>query len=365
MKKAISILAGAMIALASSLAVAQPKTADELYKEGEKQYNLGEFTKAIEAFKGAYALEDKPAYLYNIAQSYRQLGDCKNAVFFYKRFLSLKANDTAKPLSASLKADIDNRLKELDACAKQAEAIKNKPPDENLPPDGGDTGDGDTGDTGDTGGGGPDVADTGDDGDEGDEGDEGEGDGDVSIGVTQPVEGPRIIAARLAAGGSKVGAGDLDVPIQVSFALTAGYPLALMPKLTLELGAGFTFTPVPYDKPGGETGGATLMSVLANVGVTYAITPKFAVHGDVGAGGMFFGGLDEGNPFTMDGAEATGALGMFNLRVAASAEYAVTPNFLVVATPIAFSYSPPASGLIEDISALTRIDFMLGVGYRM
>ena len=32
----------------------------------------------------------KPAYLYNVAQAYRQGGKCKDAAFFYKRYLSLK-----------------------------------------------------------------------------------------------------------------------------------------------------------------------------------------------------------------------------------------------------------------------------------
>ena len=38
------------------LAMAQPKTADDWYKEGETQYNLGNFDKAADAFKQGYAL---------------------------------------------------------------------------------------------------------------------------------------------------------------------------------------------------------------------------------------------------------------------------------------------------------------------
>jgi hypothetical protein len=372
MIKPRSFVAALLVALALSPAHAQPKqSADDLYKDGVKQYNLGEFSKAIEQFKAAYALEDKPAYLYNIAQAYRQLGDCKNALFFYRRFLSLKANDTAKPLPANLKAEIEGRIAELDACAKEADSIKGRPPDTQLPPDGdgttttdgGTTGstDGTTGDgtDGGTTGTGPDVAQADGDGD-------GDGEDEGEVGVTAPAPaGPRLIAIRAVAGAAKVMAGDSDVPIQFSTALTAGYPLRLGPKLTLELGVGFTFTPVPYKKPGGESGTGTLTSLLGNVGVTYAVARKIGIHADVGAGVLWFGGLAEGNPFTEGQMETSGALGMFNLRVAATIDYAVTPNFLVVATPIAFSYSPPKDGLVEDISSLTRLDFMLGVGYRM
>jgi hypothetical protein len=364
MKQLLSMFAAAaLIAFAMSPAVAQPaKTADDYYKDGGKQYNLGNFDKAIENFKQAYAIRDNPAYLYNIAQAYRQLRDCKNALFFYKRFLSLKANDTVKPLSPSLKAEIEGRIVELDECAKTADAINERPPDQNLDPDGDGDGDGKDGnDTDGTGDGtGKDVAAV-DDPEVGPDGEE----IDTGVTKTHTYEQPKFITARLEAGGAKVGAGDLDVPIQVTVALTAGYPLNLAPKFTLELGAGFTFTPVPYDKTGGETGNATLLSVLGNVGATYAITPKLGLHGDVGAGVLVFGGLDMGNPFTVGGLATTGGLTMFNIRIAASIEYAVTNNFLIVGTPIAFSYSPAHKDLVEGISGLTRLDFMLGLGYRM
>jgi len=56
---------------------------------------------------------------------------------------------------------------------------------------------------------------------------------------------------------------------------------------------------------------------------------------------------------------------MFHVRVGASADYAITPNVIATITPIAFSYSPPKEGLKDDIKSITRLDFMLGLGYRM
>ena len=41
------------------LAVAQPKTADDWYKEGETQYNLGNFDKAADAFKQGFDARDR------------------------------------------------------------------------------------------------------------------------------------------------------------------------------------------------------------------------------------------------------------------------------------------------------------------
>ena len=112
------------------------KTADDWYKEGETQYNLGNFDKAAEAFKQGFALETdeskKPAYLYNVAQAYRQGNKCKDAAFFYKRYLSLKDQDTVKPLKPEKRAEIEQRITELEECAKNQDAIAKKPPDNTL-----------------------------------------------------------------------------------------------------------------------------------------------------------------------------------------------------------------------------------------
>ena len=71
--------------LVPMLALAQPKTPDDWYTEGETQYNLGNFDKAADAFKQGFAAETveskKAAYLYNVAQAYRQGGKCKDAAF--------------------------------------------------------------------------------------------------------------------------------------------------------------------------------------------------------------------------------------------------------------------------------------------
>src|SRR4051794_15336390 len=107
----ISSIASALV-LIPALALAQPKSADDWYKEGENQYNLRNFDKAIDAFKRGFELEQsdskKAAYLYNIAQSYRQGDNCKEAQFFYKRYLAFKEADTKKPLSAEKKKELED-----------------------------------------------------------------------------------------------------------------------------------------------------------------------------------------------------------------------------------------------------------------
>jgi tetratricopeptide (TPR) repeat protein len=333
-----------------ALVSAQSKTADDFYKEGETQYNLGNFLPAVEAFKKGYELEPdnskKAAYLYNVAQSYRQAKDCSQAQFFYKRYLALKAEDKVKPLKPEKRADIEAIIKDLDVCVQQQEALKNRQPDSTNAPDnevvrpdgkpnkgGGDVGSSDDG--------------------EGDDGD------DTSITKTTETT-PKLLSVRVVGGAGKVFAGsDINVPLQAKFGLLAGYPLAVAPKTVLDLGAGFTFTPIPLE----GMGTAKMMSVFANAAGSYEVAPKVSLRGDLGAGVMLFSGVSESR-FTT-GRMTSGALPMLHVRVGISADYAITPNVIATLTPFAFTYSPPKDGLDESIKSITSIDFMVGVGYRM
>ena len=366
------------ILLVPVLAWAQPRTADEWYKEGENQYNLGNFDKAVDAFKQGFSLETndskKAAYLFNVAQSYRQANDCKNAQFFYKRFLSLKDNDTIKPLSAKTRKDVEDRIAELDVCIQQAASISRKPPNNNLPPDGEssdktpptDGNDGHKDTRKDPRKGARKGVAVGKHRDDDDDSDSDDDDGSVTR--AGRVTAPHVISARITGGGTKVNAGNVEVPVQATFALVAGYPIAINKQLTLDVGGAFTFTPVPYQVkpvPGMPPANATarLIAVMADVGATYEVIPKLGLRGDVGLGALFFSNVSE-SQFTSY-APTSGALTMFHLRAALSADYAVTPNLIVTATPVAFTFSPPKEGLSQDIDSITSIDFMIGIGYRM
>lgn len=350
-----------LLLIPAAVAWAQPRTPDDWYKEGEKQYSLQNFDKAVEAFKQGFALETsdlkKTAYLYNIAQAYRQANDCKDAYFYYKRFLALVA-DTGKPLAATTRNQVEERIKELEVCAQQAANISKKPPDSNLSPDG------DTGDKGRPPGETrqepprKEVATAPK---------QPEPDGDQEdTGVTQPATTgqPRVISARVIGGGSKVNAGNISVPVQATFGVIGGYPIPVNSRLTVEAGAAFTFTPAPYQSQmsgitGNKTG--TLWGAMANAGVTYEVMPSLGIRGDLGLGALVFAGIDQ-SPFT-NNAPTSGALGMFHVRAAVSADYAITPNIVLTAMPGAFGYSPAAAGIAGGGSIIS-FDFMVGIGYR-
>jgi hypothetical protein len=52
------------------------------------------------------------------------------------------------------------------------------------------------------------------------------------------------------------------------------------------------------------------------------------------------------------------------VRGAVSADYAVTPNVVITATPFAFAYTPSPAGFMSAISSLTTMSFLVGVGYQ-
>jgi tetratricopeptide repeat protein len=357
------------VLLLPALAWAEPKSADDWYKEGANQYNLGNFDKAVEAFKRGFELEPddskKPIYLYNVAQSYRLANDCKNALFFYRRFLSLKANDPSKPIPAKTRKEIEDRIPELEACVQQQSSISKKPPNNNLPPNGNGNADGDGDKTPPDGG---DRKDPHKDPHKVVAKGNGNGDGeeDDGGGVTKPARfaGPHVISARLTGGVTKVNAGNvIRVPPKVTFGLLAGYPIAINKQLTIDAGAAFTFTPVPYTTNTMTSSTAQLWGAMADAGATFEVIPKLGLRADVGVGALFFAGVNE-SPFT-NNAPTSGALTMFHFRGAVSADYAVTPNIVITVTPFAFSYSPPKAGLDMSITAITSIDFMAGIGFRM
>lgn len=85
----------AVILVVSSVAMAD-SNADEakrLYALGNQHFALAEYEPAVNAFKEAYRLKEDPAFLYNIAQCYRQMrGQEENAIRLYRSFLQRVPN---------------------------------------------------------------------------------------------------------------------------------------------------------------------------------------------------------------------------------------------------------------------------------
>ena len=337
---ALGVLLGASLCLSARAEAecdsAQKARAKALYDKGNVHYNLGRWKEAIDQFTQAYETCDNPDLLFNIAQAYRQDGNCSRSIFFYKRFLALKPN-------TPYKADAEKFISQLQpGCVEQPEpkeqpkeqpkeitqpetppptTIENKPdpvgPDEEYE--------------------------------------------DEEVVISHP----RIVSLRAAGGPSYLSAGgDLD-KLLLGISGGVAYPLHV-DKVGIEPGVLVSYSPVPWDNESlGASGTVGLIGLLANAGITYPLAPRFGLRGDVGAGVLVLSGVTKaGNPFLEMGDTADGALSRFHLRLAAGVEFAVAPGFILSAQPV-ISYSPVGSDLNSEISSITRFEILVGAGYRM
>ena len=106
---------------------AQPKNRDarEHLKHGARLYNNQDFKAAIDEFKAGALAEPCSTFDYDLGQSYRQLGEYKEALWHYQRFL-----DDGKPTGEVLLA-VTEWITEMRA--HLANAARTMPPTEPAP----------------------------------------------------------------------------------------------------------------------------------------------------------------------------------------------------------------------------------------
>ena len=106
----------ALAALWSAPAAADPTRARAHFDLAKRYFEVNEYRRAMDEFKVAYVEEPDPAFLYNIAECHRRLGEVPDALIFYRRFLQLA------PASAPARASVEKRVAELQARIRDAQA---------------------------------------------------------------------------------------------------------------------------------------------------------------------------------------------------------------------------------------------------
>src|SRR3954451_20971836 len=92
------------------------------YKKGRSLYNISEYRAALDEFKQAYVLHEDPAFLYNIAQCHRQLGNHREAITFYKRFLAESPHAPNRREIERLIGELEEKAAAAPQGAKEKEA---------------------------------------------------------------------------------------------------------------------------------------------------------------------------------------------------------------------------------------------------
>lgn len=101
--------------------------AEQALREGRRHYDLREWKVAIDKFKTSYKLAPTREALFNLAQAFRQNGDCKDAVGTYKTYLRNYPG-------ASNRGQVEQLIEDLGDCPAPVVAPPKEPPVVAPPP---------------------------------------------------------------------------------------------------------------------------------------------------------------------------------------------------------------------------------------
>lgn len=127
----IAVLALALVgaaAHADECTKEQKATSKLHFDEGAKAFRLNNLPKAAEAFKAAYDACPLPLFLYNLGQTYRQLKDNEQALYFYKQFLS------STDATDNRRHDVEEWIAQLKQQIESQRRIQEAPPPGPEPP---------------------------------------------------------------------------------------------------------------------------------------------------------------------------------------------------------------------------------------
>ena len=98
---------------------AATRTARRHFQKGEKLFALGRFDEALAQYEQAFEARPLPAFLFNIGQCHRNLGNYDQAIFSFRKYLS------ASP-DADNREDVEALIDELEADKQRAEEAERR-----------------------------------------------------------------------------------------------------------------------------------------------------------------------------------------------------------------------------------------------
>jgi hypothetical protein len=98
-----------------------PASAETLFRRGVDAYDEGRYDAALRSFQEAYRIAPEPSILFNMAQAYRAIGDCRKALEALDAVITANGADRSLVNRARAKRD------ELERCAS-AQAAPDPPP---------------------------------------------------------------------------------------------------------------------------------------------------------------------------------------------------------------------------------------------
>src|SRR5438270_13224774 len=115
MRVAVTLLVLALLAAQAAPARASGDDEERArghYEIGVGLYRLGDYQGALKEFGAGYELAHKPGFLLNLGQTYRKLGELREARDMYRQFLSaVRSDDAARPQAQKVLAEIEDAIR--------------------------------------------------------------------------------------------------------------------------------------------------------------------------------------------------------------------------------------------------------------
>jgi hypothetical protein len=96
------------LVLASATISAAP-TAEQLYDEGQRDYDAGNYSGAVARWKAAYEASRLPLLIFNIAQAHRLAGNCTIALESYHQYIVLEPRSEQSDLARGFVGELEQR----------------------------------------------------------------------------------------------------------------------------------------------------------------------------------------------------------------------------------------------------------------
>ena len=149
-----------------------------------------------------------------------------------------------------------------------------------------------------------------------------------------------------------------------SMRLGGGYIIDLHNAGMIDVGLSAAYAPFQYRTTRtDQSRTAGFWGLMATGTYRYRVLPMLELCGELGLGSVWWSGLGDDNPFTVNGVGATGAIPMPSLLVGVGAIYHLPRRFTIFAEPTFLFSKTTGDGLSAAVSSVSRFDLALGVGY--
>jgi tetratricopeptide (TPR) repeat protein len=105
------------------------RAAMRYFDRAEKLFALGKFDEALDEYQKAFDAKPLPAFLFNIGQCYRNLGDYQQAIFSYKKYLKLDPGAPNREHVQELIDDLEGKVEQGDSKRFRLDKDNETPPE--------------------------------------------------------------------------------------------------------------------------------------------------------------------------------------------------------------------------------------------